>query len=116
MNNQNLAQDYRIRARGRRKAILTLIEEGLYADAVRESQEAAELALKSIIRDAGHSAPHSHEVSQTLQSIKVDLSTEVQSVLDRLCEISRSLRRDQELAFYGSLLANSTRRRAQTVL
>lgn len=102
MTNKTLGKDYRDRARGRRKAILTLMTEGLYADVIRECQEAAELALKSIIREAGHTVPMTHEVSGKLKEIKQDLPAAVQSNLERLCDISKSLRRDRELSFYGS--------------
>jgi HEPN domain-containing protein len=102
VNNPNLAEDYRRRAIGRRKAVALLIGEGLYADAVRESQEAAELALKSLIRQAGHPVPMVHEVSGKLQEIHADLTAAAAGRLDRLCEISKVLRRDRELAFYGS--------------
>lgn len=102
MNNPNLAQDYRKRARGRRAVVELLIRNQLFADAVREAQEACELALKSLIREAGHSVPFTHEVSQCLKAIQTDLPPEVVRKLDRLCTISKDLRRDRELSFYGS--------------
>jgi HEPN domain-containing protein len=102
MNNPNLGRDYRIRARGRKVAIDALFNAALYADVVRECQEAAELALKSIIREAGHSVPMTHEVSQKLREIRQDLPPGVQNQLDRLCDISKTMRRDRELSFYGS--------------
>ncbi|MGE0525801.1 MAG: HEPN domain-containing protein [Bdellovibrionales bacterium] len=102
MTNQTLADDYLRRAKGRVRAIEVLLEDGLYADVVREAQEACELALKAVIRKAGHSVPFSHEVSGTLTRIKADLPAPVANALDRLCEISKSMRRDRELAFYGS--------------
>ncbi|MCM2322690.1 MAG: HEPN domain-containing protein [Oligoflexia bacterium] len=102
MTNEKLARDYRLRARGRRKALAALFAEGLYADVVRECQEACELALKSLIRDAGHAVPMTHDVSAKLQEIRNDLPAPVQAKLQRICEISKSLRRDRELAFYGS--------------
>ena len=102
MTNPKLAEDYRKRAIGRRNSILTLIADELFADAVRECQEAAELALKSIIRAAGHSVPFMHDVSPKLEEIKTDLPLAVQQKLTRLIEVSKHLRRDRELAFYGS--------------
>ena len=102
MTNIKLVKDYRLRARGRRKAVQALFEEKLYADVVRECQEASELALKSLIREAGHSVPMTHEVSGKLMEIKSDLPEIVLPHLKRLCEISKNLRRDRELAFYGS--------------
>ena len=90
------------RAHGRYKAIETLLGEKLYADVVRECQEACELALKGLIRVSGHSVPHTHEVSQKLIEIKADLPSNVQGQLDLLTRISKSLRRDRELSFCGS--------------
>ena len=102
MTNNNLAEDYRKRARGRRKILDSYVADGLFADAVREAQEACELALKSLLREAGHEVPMTHDVSSKLASISGDLPPLAQSRLARLCEISKSLRRDRELSFYGS--------------
>ncbi len=102
MNNPNLAYDYRLRAKGRRKAIESLYQDGLYADTVRECQEACELALKSMIREAGHSVPLTHEVSAKLSEIVSDLPKNVRDNIEKICTISKSLRRDREIAFYGS--------------
>jgi HEPN domain-containing protein len=102
MTNSKLVADYRLRARGRRKAIQTLLDEKLYSDVVRECQEASELALKSLMRQAGHSVPFSHEVSGKLLEVQKDLPNSVLPFLKRICEISKNLRRDRELAFYGS--------------
>lgn len=102
MTNQKLAQDYLRRAQGRMKAIQTLFAEKLYADVVRECQEACELALKGVLRQAGHVVPFSHEVSDSLLKAREDLPPQVRDQLTRLCEISKSMRRDRELSFYGS--------------
>lgn len=83
-------------------AIQALMSQDLYADVVRECQEACELALKSLIRRSGHSVPFTHDVSDTLRAIEEDLPAAVRVKIDRLCEISKRLRRDRELAFYGS--------------
>jgi HEPN domain-containing protein len=102
MNNPNLGNDYIHRAHGRLKAIETLFVEKLFADVVRECQEACELALKGLIRNAGHSVPYTHEVSQKLMEIRLDLPEAVATQLPLLAEISKNLRRDRELSFYGS--------------
>jgi HEPN domain-containing protein len=102
MNNPNLGSDYIKRAHGRFKAIETLFAEKLYADVVRECQEACELALKGLIRISGHSVPHTHDVSGKLIEIKEDLPDSVRPHLSLLTKISKSLRRDRELSFYGS--------------
>jgi HEPN domain-containing protein len=102
MTNPKLVEDYRRRAKGRRKAIQTLLEETLYADVVRECQEACELILKSFIREAGHAVPMTHEVSSKLIEIQKDLPPRITQQLKLICNISKNLRRDRELAFYGS--------------
>jgi HEPN domain-containing protein len=102
VTNSQLVKDYRLRAKGRRKAIQVLLEERLYADVVRECQEAAELLLKSLIRAAGHAVPMTHDVSAKLTEIQQDLPPAAAVQLKRLCAISKNLRRDRELAFYGS--------------
>lgn len=102
MNNPRLGDDYILRAHGRLKAIETLFTEKLYADVVRECQEACELALKGLIRNAGHSVPYTHEVSQKLFEIQADLPPRIVAQLPVLSQISKSLRRDRELSFYGS--------------
>lgn len=102
MNNPNLAQDYRVRAVGRRKAIMSLMKEGLYADVIRECQEACELALKSMIREAGHPVPMLHDVSSKLREIQKDLPAPIKKNIAKICTISKQLRRDREMAFYGS--------------
>lgn len=103
MNNPHLAEDYRKRARGRKVAIDALFAAGHFADVVRECQEACELALKSLIRQAGHKVPHTHEVSEALRTaIAADFPGPAAAKLERLCAISKSQRRDRELSFYGS--------------
>jgi HEPN domain-containing protein len=102
MNNPNLGNDYIRRAHGRLKAIETLFSEKLYADVVRECQESCELALKGLIRNSGHSVPYSHDVSPKLLEIQNDLTEEIVRNLPKLIQISKNLRRDRELSFYGS--------------
>lgn len=102
MNNPNLGNDYIHRAHGRLKAIETLFTEKLYADVVRECQESCELALKGLIRNSGHTVPYTHEVSPKLLEIQKDLSEDIVKNLPKLIRISKSLRRDRELSFYGS--------------
>ena len=102
MTNHKLVEDYRRRAVGRRKAVLVLFQEKLFADVVRECQEAGELVLKSFIREAGHAIPFTHDVSAKLLEIQVDLPTIIVKNIKRICQISKNFRRDRELAFYGS--------------
>lgn len=102
MRNQDLARDYILRARGRLKAVATLHSEKLWADVVRESQEVVELALKGLLRHNEIEVPQVHDVSDVLIQNKDRLSPFIQENLETLVDTSQDLRRDRELAFYGS--------------
>ena len=102
MHNGELARDYLGRATVRREAIEVLHRRGSFADVVRESQEAVELALKGLLRACRIDPPRLHDVSAALLASQQDLPATVRSHVERLAEISRDLRRDRELAFYGT--------------
>ncbi len=102
MRNRELAADYVHRADVRLKAIQVLFDAGSWADVVRESQEVVELALKGLLRACGVEAPRLHDVSDVLLAERGRLPAPVEAQADRLAQISRSLRRDRELAFYGA--------------
>ena len=102
MRNRSLARDYITRAEKRLKALEALYKEQAWADVVREAQEVVELALKSLLRSCNIEAPRTHDVSDVMVAEKARLPQEVQNELKRYTEISRQMRRDRELAFYGS--------------
>lgn len=102
MRNLSLVQDYLARASARLKAIEVLERERSYADVVGESQEVIELALKALLRHSGIEVPRLHDVSPLLRQNIERLPEAIRGEVDRLSRISRSLRRDRELAFYGS--------------
>ena len=102
MKNRSLAVDYIERSQKRIKAIETLYQEQAWADVVSESQEVVELALKALLRSCAIEAPRTHDVSGVLEEEKNNLPEPVQKDLKRYQRISKSLRRDRELAFYGS--------------
>lgn len=102
MRNLDLATDYLLRASGRLKAVDTLLGEHMWADVVRECQEVVELALKGLLRHHDIEVPRVHDVSEVLEANNSRFPKLVQETLDELMEISQELRRDRELAFYGS--------------
>ncbi len=102
MKNESLVEDYLNRASARLKAIAVLHEERSFADVVRESQEAIELALKALLRASKIEVPRIHDVSPVLKANIELLPDAIREDVERLSKISRSLRRDRELAFYGS--------------
>lgn len=69
---------------------------------VRESQEIVELALTGLLRTFGVAVPFVHDVSDVLRANAARFPEVVQTALPRWCEVSKQLRRDRELAFYGS--------------
>ena len=102
MRNPDLAADYLRRAESRLKAVAVLMDEESWADVVRESQEIVELCLKALLRIAGVDPPRIHDVSGVLVDHESRLPERARRRLPDLVRISRSLRRDRELAFYGS--------------
>jgi len=102
MRNQDLAGDYVSRAAIRLKALDVLFDHGSWADVVREAQEAVELALKGLLRAHGVEPPRIHDVSDVLVAERARLPTALQSEIEALAAVSRDLRRDRELAFYGA--------------
>ncbi|NBV51017.1 HEPN domain-containing protein [bacterium] len=102
MRNIDLAVDYIKRCGARLAALKTLHEQKSWPDVVRESQEVVELALKALLRKKGIDFPRIHDVSGILEEKAELLPQEVQRDLDKLCQISRSARRDREIAFYGA--------------
>ena len=102
MRNQDLAGDYVRRAEARLKAVDVLFDAESWADVVRESQEIVELALKGLLRALGIEAPRIHDVSDILTSEQDRMPEKLRPQVARLARISKQLRRDRELAFYGS--------------
>jgi HEPN domain-containing protein len=83
-------------------ALDVLFEHHSWADVVRESQEIVELSLKALLRAHGVDPPRVHDVSEVLLGVRDRLPDAIADDLDELAEISRRLRRDRELAFYGA--------------
>ncbi len=102
MRNLDLAKDYLFRANGRLKAVDTLLGERMWADVVRECQEIVELALKGLLRHHDIEVPRVHDVSEVLEENINRFPRVVREALEELMEASWELRRDRELAFYGS--------------
>jgi len=102
MRNIGLAADHVRRAEIRLEALDVLFDRKSWADVVRESQEVVELALKGLLRAHGVEPPRIHDVSDVLLAERRRFSDSLQEKLDDLASISRELRRDRELAFYGA--------------
>jgi HEPN domain-containing protein len=79
-----------------------LFEAESWADVVRESQEALELALKGLLRACGVEPPRIHDVADVLLAERERLPEPARAEVERLAAVSRDLRRDRELAFCGA--------------
>ena len=102
MHNRSLAADYVHRTAVRLEALVVLFGAESWADVVRESQEAVELALKGLLRRYGVEPPRIHDVSAILLAERGRFPEELQPHVEELAAASRALRRDRELAFYGA--------------
>jgi len=69
--------------------------------AIRRSQEAVELALKGVLRFLGLEVPRVHDVSGFLRRHRDRLPPLFADDLDRITRISRTLREEREISFYG---------------
>jgi hypothetical protein len=103
LTNQGLARSYLLKAQKRLKALAVLRDEQAHSDVVREAQELVELALKGMLRAVGIEPPKFHDVGGLLIEHDTKFSTDVRERLRRAAEISKRLRRERELAFYGDI-------------
>lgn len=103
MRSRSLAQDYLHRAEVRLEALEVLFERESWADVVREAQEIVELALKGLLLAVGIDPPRMHDVSAVLLAERARVPAALGPELENLAQVSRQLRRDRELAFYGAL-------------
>ena len=102
MQNKGLTSDYMMRAEHRLAAVELLFNRNSFADVVRESQELVELCLKALLRHSKIEAPRTHDVGVVLVEFAHKLPRSAQIHAAQLAKVSHSLRRDRELAFYGS--------------
>ena len=102
MFNDALAEDYLKRAGSRLRALEILMEEKSWADVVREAQEIVEITLKALLRTYRIEVPRIHDVSPVIEQNSDRFPAETREHLAEMMRISTSLRRDRELAFYGS--------------
>lgn len=103
MTNESLARSYLRKASDRLGVLELLLEKEAYSDVVREAQEIVELALKGMLRAIGIEPPKLHDVGGLLHEHRERFTTEIADEVDDLSLISRELRKERELAFYGDV-------------
>lgn len=103
MTNDDLAKSYLIKADKRLKILDVLLREEAYSDVVREAQEIVELCLKGMLRYVGIEPPKYHDVSPILIEHREKFEDISPEEISKLANISRKLRKERELAFYGDI-------------
>ena len=103
MTNTDLARSYIWKAETRIDALEALIKRGNFSDVVREAQETVELALKGMLRAVAVEPPKYHDVGGLLLEHRDRFTEDVSGDLTRAAEISKQLRKERELAFYGDV-------------
>jgi HEPN domain-containing protein len=92
---KSLAKNYFERAGVRLAVVELLLREGAHADAVRESQDCLELALKGLLRRVGFEPLKRLDVRKVLLKESSRLPLFVQMHLERICRFSGKMRRDR---------------------
>ena len=103
MTSRSLAESYLVKAEARLEVLEVLRRREAYSDVVREAQELVELALKGMLRAVGIEPHHVHDVGPLLREHRDKFPERLRPDLDRAAEISRALRKERELAFYGDI-------------
>ncbi|MBW1697379.1 MAG: HEPN domain-containing protein [Deltaproteobacteria bacterium] len=103
MTNQTLAQAYLKKSMDRLDILDLLHGKGAYSDVVREAQEIVELALKGMLRSVGVEPPKYHDVGRLLLSHKDRFDKSIAEKLKKAADISKWLRKERELSFYGDI-------------
>ena len=102
MTSDRLSRAYLEKAALRIKTLKFMHQEQGYSDVVREAQECVELLLKAVLRHLGLEVPKTHDVSHVLREKKKFLPPLLKNNLEEVVTISRELRKERELAFYGT--------------
>lgn len=103
MTSDSLAKSYLLKARSRLRALAVLRDDGNHSDVIREAQELVELALKGMLRAVGVEPPKLHDVGGLLLEHGEKFPADVAGRLAAAAAVSKRLRRERELAFYGDV-------------
>lgn len=103
MNTRSLAESYLKKAVDRLDILDLLFKKGAFSDVIRESQEIVELSLKGMLRSVGVEPPKIHDVGGLLLEHEDKFPKDIAKQLKKLADISKKLRKERELAFYGDI-------------
>lgn len=103
MNTKSLAESYLKKAMDRLDILDLLFKKSAFSDVIREAQEIVELSLKGMLRFVGVEPPKIHDVGGLLLEHEEKFPKDIAKQLKRLADISKRLRKERELAFYGDV-------------
>ncbi|WP_297212927.1 MULTISPECIES: HEPN domain-containing protein [Thermodesulfovibrio] len=103
MNQRNLAISYMKKANVRFQMLEFLLSKEAFSDVIREAQEVVELVTKAMLRLRGIDPPKFHDVSFLFIEHKESFPEIGEDEIERLVRISKKLRKERELAFYGDI-------------
>lgn len=101
MTNLELANAYFDQAKAIYQEILMHLEAAQWNLVVRRSQECVELLLKGLLRKSGLDVPRLHDVGNLIRQNKERFSPTIVANMDRIVSVSRQLRQEREVSFYG---------------
>lgn len=101
MNLERLAQDQLGRAESRLRDADRAYREARWPDTLRFSQEAVELALKSLLHAMAVEVPKRHDVGPALETVAPTLPGEIRARLAQVLDLSSELADRRALAMYG---------------
>lgn len=91
------------KAVARLKVLDVLLEEEDYSDVIREAQEVVELSQKAMLRYVGIDPPKWHDVGGIILEHLEKFPENLHGELEEVARISKWLRKERELSFYGDI-------------
>ena len=101
MDSYELARSNVRQAKDKLTTARIALERGNYPYAVRQAQECVELSLKACLRLVGIEPPKWHDVGPIIRRERENFPEWFKVHVERIVSISRSLRKERELAMYG---------------
>jgi HEPN domain-containing protein len=102
LKRDELTAAYLKKAEVRFRALSFYRDHEAYSDVVREAQEMVELLLKAVLRAIGAEVPKVHDVGRVLEKHRAMLPPVLNESLPEIKKISKRLRKERELSFYGA--------------
>jgi hypothetical protein len=103
MTNEDLAQSYLRKSMVRLDVLDLFFKKQDYSDVIREAQKIVELCLKGVLRYVGIEPPKFHDVGFLLLEHHRRCKGIALRDIKKMADISKRLRKERELVFYGDI-------------